>query len=377
MNPAPPRRIRPLLAPSLVAGLLLLVGGTLRAQGTYGGREPDAAWRAPAAARIEQWRKSDFRLRVVDATGRPVAGATVAIAQRRHAFPFGSALVMSRLLQDTPANLVYRQKSLALFNAATTENDLKWPPWIGEWGASYGRPQTLAGLRWLRDRGFALRGHVFVWPGWKNLPNSIQALRGTAQQAEIPRLVLEHIADEAAATRDLINEWDVQNEPFDNKDLIDLLADNKPLDLRALVRQAPVVMDRSDALSVLRAIRSSLVHMALVFDEYGHFEGVVTPGDVLEAITGAFRDEDENEPAYVKRADHSWIVSGWMPVDEFSDKLGVPVGKDPKFETVAGYVLSALNHLPRAGETFTRGHWRFEVMELDGHRIDKVLVERV
>jgi len=98
---------------------------------------------------------------------------------------------------------------------------------------------------------------------------------------------------------------------------------------------------------------------------------------VLEAITGAFRDEDENEPAYVKRADHSWIVSGWMPVDEFSDKLGVPVGKDPKFETVAGYVLSALNHLPRAGETFTRGHWRFEVMELDGHRIDKVLVERV
>jgi putative hemolysin len=161
------------------------------------------------------------------------------------------------------------------------------------------------------------------------------------------------------------------------KDLIDLLADNKPLDLRALVRQAPVVMDRSDALSVLRAIRSSLVHMALVFDEYGHFEGVVTPGDVLEAITGAFRDEDENEPAYVKRADHSWIVSGWMPVDEFSDKLGVPVGKDPKFETVAGYVLSALNHLPRAGETFTRGHWRFEVMELDGHRIDKVLVERV
>lgn len=161
------------------------------------------------------------------------------------------------------------------------------------------------------------------------------------------------------------------------KDLIDLLAEGRPLDLRALVRQAPVVMDRSDALAVLRAIRTAVVHMALVFDEYGHFEGIVTPGDVLEAITGAFREEEENEPAYVKRAEHSWVVSGWMPVDEFSDKLGVPVGKDPKFETVAGYVLAALNHLPRAGETFTRGPWRFEVMELDGHRIDKVLVERV
>jgi putative hemolysin len=161
------------------------------------------------------------------------------------------------------------------------------------------------------------------------------------------------------------------------KDLIDLLAADAPLDLRSLVRQAPVVMDRSDALAVLRAIRSSVVHMALVFDEYGHFEGIVTSGDVLEAITGAFRDEEENEPAFVKRADHSWLVSGWMPVDEFADKIGVPVGKDPKFETVAGYVLAALNHLPKAGETFTRGSWRFEVMALDGRRIDKVLVERV
>jgi putative hemolysin len=161
------------------------------------------------------------------------------------------------------------------------------------------------------------------------------------------------------------------------KDVIDLLAGGKPLDVRALLRQAPVVMDRSDALAVLRAIRSAVVHMALVFDEYGHFEGIVTPGDVLEAITGAFRDEEENEPAFVLREDRSWVVSGWMPVDEFSDKIGVPVGKDPKFETVAGFVLAALNHLPEVGETFTRGHWRFEVLELDGRRIDKVLVKRL
>jgi putative hemolysin len=161
------------------------------------------------------------------------------------------------------------------------------------------------------------------------------------------------------------------------KDLIGVFADGAPLDIRALVRQAPVVMDRSDALAVLRAIRSSVVHMALVFDEYGHFEGIVTSGDVLEAITGAFREEEGIEPAFGTREDRSWSVAGWMPVDEFADKLGVPVGRDPKFETVAGFVLAELNHLPRVGETFTRGHWRFEVLDLDGRRIDKVLVKRL
>ena len=161
------------------------------------------------------------------------------------------------------------------------------------------------------------------------------------------------------------------------KDLINVFADGQALDVRALVRQAPVVMDRSDALAVLRAIRSSLVHMALVFDEYGHFEGIVTAGDVLEAITGAFREEEEYDPAFVMREDHSWIVSGWMPVDEFSDKIGVPVARDAKFETVAGFVLDELNHLPQVGETFTRGNWRFEVVDMDGRLIDKILVQRI
>lgn len=161
------------------------------------------------------------------------------------------------------------------------------------------------------------------------------------------------------------------------KDLIDVFVDGRPLDVRALVKQAPVVMDRTDALDVLRAIRATVVHLALVFDEYGHFEGIVTPGDVLEAITGAFVEEEGDEPAFVKCDERSWLVSGWMPVDEFSDKLGVPVTRDDTFETVAGYVLDQLNHLPQVGEAFERGNWRFEVVGLDGHRIDKVLVSRV
>jgi putative hemolysin len=160
------------------------------------------------------------------------------------------------------------------------------------------------------------------------------------------------------------------------KDLLDVLFDGGVVDVRALTRQAPVVMDRSDALDVLKAIRASLVHMALVFDEYGHFEGIVTPGDVLGAITGAFQEEDGDEAAFVIRDDGSFLVSGWMQADEFQDKIGVPVPKDAKYETVAGYVLAELNHLPAVGERFERGPWRFEVVDLDGRRIDKILVTR-
>jgi putative hemolysin len=161
------------------------------------------------------------------------------------------------------------------------------------------------------------------------------------------------------------------------KDLLELLFNNDPVDVRALIRQAPVVMDRTDALHVLQAIRAAVVHAALVFDEYGHFEGLITPGDILEAITGSFLEEEGEEPAFVRRDDGSFLVSGWMPVDEFKDRLGVPIPRDPDFETVAGYILSELHHLPHVGETFERGPWRFEVLDLDGRRIDKVLVSKL
>jgi putative hemolysin len=161
------------------------------------------------------------------------------------------------------------------------------------------------------------------------------------------------------------------------KDLIDIFASGAPLDIRSLIKPAPVVLDRADAISVLAAIRSSVVHMALVFDEYGHFEGIVTPGDILGAIIGDFQEEEGGDTAFTRRDDGSYLVSGWMPVDEFADKIGVPIPKDPPYETVAGYILSELNHLPAVGETFTREPWRFEVMDLDGRRIDKVLVAKI
>jgi GH35 family endo-1,4-beta-xylanase len=194
-----------------------------RTRFTYAGREPDAAWRRAALARIEQIRKSAFLIEVRDAAGQPAAGATIRVEQRKTAFQFGSALQFARLVQDTPDNLIYREKARQLFNAASPENDLKWPVWNGEWEGPYDRAQSLAALRWLREQGFHVRGHVLVWPGWKNLPKSIDALKsGKKNQAKIPPLVRQHIADITGATREFVQEWDVLNEPYDNRDLMAL-----------------------------------------------------------------------------------------------------------------------------------------------------------
>jgi putative hemolysin len=161
------------------------------------------------------------------------------------------------------------------------------------------------------------------------------------------------------------------------KDIIGVFANGQPLELRKFVQPVPVVMDHADALDVVRAIRNSTVHMALVVDEYGHFEGIVTSGDILEVITGVFQEETGDDPAIVKREDGSFLVAGWMPVDEFGEKLKVAIPRDAKYETVAGYVLSIINRLPGVGETFEHEGWKFEVVDLDGRRIDKILMSKL
>ncbi|SFD01716.1 putative hemolysin [Devosia psychrophila] len=161
------------------------------------------------------------------------------------------------------------------------------------------------------------------------------------------------------------------------KDIISVFANGQPLDVRKFVQPVPVVMEHADALDVVRAIRNSTVHMALVVDEYGHFEGIVTSGDILEVITGVFQEETGDDPALVKREDGSYLVAGWMPVDEFGDKLKIAIPRDSKYETVAGYVLSIINRLPNVGETFEHNGWKFEVVDLDGRRIDKVLMTKL
>lgn len=157
-------------------------------------------------------------------------------------------------------------------------------------------------------------------------------------------------------------------------DAFNAVSRREALDIKTLMRDVPVVSDRADALDVLEILRSATHHMALVYDEYGHFEGIITSGDVLQAITGAAAGRDDEEPALVTREDGSLLVAGWMPADEFCDSLGLPRDMAGDYDTVAGLVLHQMRRLPGLGESFAAHGHRFEVIDLDGLRIDKVLV---
>jgi putative hemolysin len=161
------------------------------------------------------------------------------------------------------------------------------------------------------------------------------------------------------------------------RELLATMLAGKPFDVSRHVRRAPIVPDTTDALDVLAILREAEVPMALVHDEYGHFEGLVTPADILEAIAGVFKsDTAGGEPYATERADGSWLFSGAMPVDEMADRIGIVLPEERGYTTVAGFVLAALQHLPKTGEHIETGGWRFEVVDLDGRRIDKVLAAR-
>ncbi len=114
------------------------------------------------------------------------------------------------------------------------------------------------------------------------------------------------------------------------KQLLDACMAGKDLDVRAFVRHAPVIPDSVDARDVVAILKASPVHIGLVHDEYGHFEGVVTTADILESIVGVFRSEEGPiEPAMVRRDDGSLLISGWMPVDEFAERTGHPPPRRP------------------------------------------------
>lgn len=164
------------------------------------------------------------------------------------------------------------------------------------------------------------------------------------------------------------------------RELLPLVSSGAPFDVRAYIRQAPVIPDSMDAMRVLEALRSSEVPMLLVHDEYGHFEGVLTPADVLEAIAGVFRfdiGEGEEDDYAVQRADGSWLISGSMPIDELADRLGLSLPDSRSYQTAAGLIIDVLQHLPTTGEIVQTQSWQFEVVDMDGRRIDKLLASKI
>ncbi len=162
------------------------------------------------------------------------------------------------------------------------------------------------------------------------------------------------------------------------RDIAAALFRGETLDLAKLMRKAPVVIDQIDAMDALDALRRAEVPIALIHDEYGHFEGIVTPANLLAAIAGEFvSDADEEEgPSVVERDDGSLLVAGTASADVLAERLGIDLPEDRDYATVAGLALAVLRRLPAEGESFVEQGWRFEVVDLDGRRIDKLLVSR-
>ncbi|BAI97734.1 DNA-binding protein [Sphingobium sp. TA15] len=160
------------------------------------------------------------------------------------------------------------------------------------------------------------------------------------------------------------------------RDIMTALFRGEGLNLETLMRKVEVVPDQVDAMDALEVLRRAEVPMVMVHDEYGHFEGIATPADLLSAIAGHFVSDldSADEPELVEREDGSLLVSGQMPVDLLADRIGIDLPEDRDYATVAGHALWLLKRLPEVGDFIDDQGWRFEIVDMDGRKIDKLLI---
>lgn len=161
------------------------------------------------------------------------------------------------------------------------------------------------------------------------------------------------------------------------KDLLALCLSGEPLDLQRVLREPKFVPESMKAFELLEAFKEARMHIALVMDEYGGLEGIVTTNDVLEGLVGDIPVAGEESEAPFRRADGSWLLEGMLSVEEFKDLFDlreVPGEERALFETLGGFIMSKLGRVPRTGDYFTWRDLHIEVVDMDGLRVDKVLV---
>ena len=182
----------------------------------YPGRgEANAAWRAAANNRIDQFRKGNLTVTVRDLLGNPIPGATVYVQQTRHAFKFGSAVTAQRLAggeESDAERVAYRARVSSHFNSAVLENDLKWTFWEA-WAMSNRRP-TLDALAWLTGQKMTVRGHNLIWPSESNMPPDIRGMPPADLRTRIDNHFAEILSPENTGGK--CSQWDVINEPYSN-----------------------------------------------------------------------------------------------------------------------------------------------------------------
>ncbi len=161
------------------------------------------------------------------------------------------------------------------------------------------------------------------------------------------------------------------------RDLINQLASGQPIALEAACVQVLSIHESTTALRLLELFRNAPSHLAVVLDEYGSIEGVVTPSDVLSAVTGQLIEASDTSTNVVRREDGSWLVDGRVRVVEAERAVGAYDWAGKSYTTIAGLVLNRLGHLPKTGEKVVIGGFSLEVVDMDGRRIDKLLVSRL
>lgn len=191
----------------------------------YGGREGTADWRTEADAQIDEVRKADLAVQVVDQAGRAIDGAVVYVRQTEQAFKFGTAVNANLLLSSGADADKYRAVLLQLFNTATIESQLKWQPYEND----PARGQN--SVNWLVANGLYVRGHTIIWPRRDNMPadvwatyDQINAAQGADAAADyLEAAINARIAEMITTFNGIITEWDVMNEPYSNHDVMDIL----------------------------------------------------------------------------------------------------------------------------------------------------------
>jgi endo-1,4-beta-xylanase len=201
---------------------------------TYQGREANAAWRTAANQRIDEYRKGDLTVHVVDSSGHPVPGASLRADLQKHAFGFGTAVDAATMMKNTTDGQKYRQAvTNGDFNQVTFGNNLKWTHWEN---ATERDTVTLPTLKWVREQGLAMRGHNLVWPSWGNLPADLQGLQN--DKPALRARIDAHITDEAGALTGAIDNWDVVNEPYSEHNLQDIFGPDEINRWYVLAKQA-------------------------------------------------------------------------------------------------------------------------------------------
>lgn len=187
--------------------------------------------------------------------------------------------------------------------------------------------------------------------------------------------------EESRHSRYLVVEGDDRNVigAVHARDILSSQHDAKTFSLRSLVREVIAIPETTSCLKALETFKSTPMHMAIIVDEYGSTEGILTPSDLLEAIVGILPSNyDEDGSTLIReREDGSYLIDGRTPIHEVELALELePFENDGDFETIAGYLVHELRKSPEEGDMLERFGFRFEVIDMDGRRIDKILMTR-